>query len=311
MSTRLSVKVIIGLILIGFMGMPSYATTEAEGEAGISAETNATQQPWLELRLLAESIRPGYLRVIAKDGHAYYAAPEVVVDATHIADVVPTKDGDGIELLFTSAAAKSFKEITTQHPGERLGVFVNGELLQAPIMRSQGVMRRLLLVGVLTPEQVEGFVRAWSTPPDTKRGKRLLHIQGLGNVEAEVQGGAGPGRVQFSYDGSLYNLPVSFVSRPEIPNKEQKLTTVIIRGDSIQAGEKRLKGSAELMRFVRDNTERGQLVMIDVSKVDTDSWTEKRKGELSPLIMYVYENPYAGLRQIMPSGWKPARHEGQ
>ena len=309
MKTRLLVRVIIGLAVIRLVGMTSCATREVRGETGISAQTNATQQPWLELHFLAESMRPGYLKVIAKDGHAYYASPEAVVDATHIADVVPTKGEGGIELLFTNAAAEVLGKITAEHQGERLGVFVDGELVQAPVIRGTGLMRKLVLAGTLSPEQIEDFVRAWSRPPDTRRGKRLLHIQGLGDVEAEVQGGAGPGRVQFFCDGSLYNLPVSFVSRPEIPTKEQKLTTVIIRGDSVQAGKKRLKDSAELMGFVRDNTERGQLVMIDVSKVDTDSWTEKRKGDLTPLIMYVYENPYAGLRQVMPAGWKPARHE--
>lgn len=270
---------------------------------GTSFGGGSQNQPsWFELRLLKNSYQLGYLKVQGRDGKVFYAAEDAIVNCNDIADVELAQDS-AVTIFFTVGAAKRFEEFAACHIRERLGVFINSELISAGVILDTLLGYALTLQQVFSSQEAEDFVRAWSAPLDTRPGRRKLNIQGLGDFEVELQGsigGAGVAEhIQFFHEGSVYQLPLSFLSRPGVPTKTVKLLMVSVCGDNIKAEEQEFSGLRDLKQFIEANTGPEQLILIEILESDLDDLPQEWKEDLADIAKYIYESPYVGLCQIM------------
>jgi len=270
---------------------------------GTSFGGESQNQPsWFELRLLKNSYQLGYLKVQGRDGKFYYASVEAIVDCNYIADVELTQDS-AVTIFFTVGAAKRLEEFTACHIRERIGAFINGELRSAGVILDTLPGYALTLQQVFASQEAEDFVRSWSAPVDTRPGRHKLNIQGLGDIEVELQGSVGGAgvaeHIQFFHEGSIYQLPLSFLSRPGVPAKTVKLLKVSVWGDKIKAEEQELSGLRDLKHFIETNTGPEQLILIEILESDVDDLPQEWKEDLADIAKYTYDSPYVGLCQIM------------
>jgi|GEM_PF-3606918 len=271
----------------------------AGGQAGDPAKG-----PWLELRLLSHTPVPGYKQVTTPQGEKYYCAPTSYLDPLGFADVLPASNGNGLTIVLTPAAAKRVGEFTSEHVGDPIGILVDGELVRGPIVIGEPMTpRRMSLPEELGKDVCDSLIRAWSAPPDTSPGRHKLHIQGIGTIETELHDGS-PGDFTFLHDGSLYGLPLAFVSRPELNPKEKTVQEAVIGEDSMTVGDERFATVQEALAYIKNQAGPKRLVLVTISKEQADTWPEARLTELMPLMHYLHSDaPYVGLRQRMPDGW--------
>lgn len=262
------------------------------------------KEPWLEYRLLSKTPLPGYMHVMTPKGETYYCAPTAFLNPIGFADVLPASNGNGVTIVLTIGATKHIREFTSEHVGDSIGIFVDGEFVRGPIGIAEPMApRRISLTEEVGKDIRDNLVRVWSAPIDTGPGQHRLHVQGLGTIDADLHGGS-PGDFQFLHEGSLYALPVSFASRPELNPKDKTVQEVVVREDWITAGDERFATVQEALRYIKNEAGPDTLLLVAISTVEPITWPKERMTELMPLLDYLHSNPrYVGFRQQMPEGW--------
>lgn len=261
------------------------------------------KEPWLEYRHLSRAPLSGYTELLTPDGETYYSAATAFLDPIGFADVVPTSKRTEVTVVLTTGATKRFRKFTSEHVGELMGIFVDGELVRGPITINSPRLAPRRVSETLPADVCDALVQAWSARIDTRPGRQRLHIQGLGTIKIDLRRGA-PGDLQFLHNGSLYGLPLAFATRPELNPKKMMIQEVVIHEDSITAGDKRFATVQEALAYVKKKAGPDKLLLVTISKLEADKWSKERLTELMPLVKYVHSNPpYVGFRQRMPEGW--------
>jgi len=104
----------------------------------------------LTFRIAEDEPGTGLTEISFKEtGESFYFYDEVVLNQAHVdtAWVVPTDRGAAVELRLTEEGTQQFADLTTKHVGKRCGMFVDGELVTAPIIRAPIPHGRALLTG--------------------------------------------------------------------------------------------------------------------------------------------------------------------
>lgn len=284
------------------------ATLAATLRATLSA-ADPDEEPWLEFRHLSEEPKQGYKPVSAEDGATLYSAEAAIVDPIGFADVTPAEDGTGITISLTKAARKRLLQFTKDHVGEMAGFFLNGEMILGPIHIAEAIGGNPHLNG-LPPGVGMSLVKAWSAPADASEGRRRLRIAGLGVIEVEIRERSGDA-VVFLHQGSLYRIPISFLSRPELPEPQTEALWVSVTREAIRHDGLDLGTPIDALRYIRNTASEERLIILDCSKQEMDQIPEDEMKELTPLFAYSYDpGNFVGLRQRMAEDWKwPARQE--
>jgi len=268
------------------------------------------QEPWLEYKHLSETPRPGYEPVRTKTDETLYAAQAALLDPIGFADVVPTKDANGIIITLTTGARKRLLQFTEGHVGEMLGIFLDGGIIQGPVRIAKPLsLQKIGLTDELSSAQRTRIVEAWAAPIDTSLGKRKFRVAGLGIIKAKISPGS-PGDVTFLHEGSLYGLPVAFLSRPELPEPDREVIRVTVTHGAIRCDGSDLGTSTEALDYIKRTAKQDRLVLVECSKPELDEIPEDEIAKLEPIFLYLYSDaPFVGLRQEMPKGWQWPDHE--
>jgi preprotein translocase subunit SecD len=109
----------------------------------------------IRFHLAADQPTDGYRPVPDKDGRTIYVAPEPALTEADMASARPAQDSLGrpcVDVAMTDAGAAKLKELTRNNIGNKLAIFVDGELMTAPTIQSV-VSQRAQISGHFTPER--------------------------------------------------------------------------------------------------------------------------------------------------------------
>lgn len=99
----------------------------------------------------------------ASGGKTFYVSPEVLLDERSIAAASARAGERGhwiVDVTMTEAGATLLAAVTADHIGQRLGIVVNGRLLNAPVIRSPISGGRACIAGSFSPEEARRIAAA-------------------------------------------------------------------------------------------------------------------------------------------------------
>lgn len=261
------------------------------------------EEPWLELKHLSETPRPHYEPFETQSGETLYAAEAAIVDPICIADIVPAEDGSSITVTLTTAGRKRLLQFTEDHIGEKLGLFLDGEMIKGPLLINEAFAG--ITLGDDFPSAVRmRLVEAWAAPIHVREGKREVRVAGLGVIEVDIRH-ASAFAVQFLHEGSLYRFPVAFLSRPELPGPDSAVLRVKVTPRGIRADGSDLGTPTQALAYIKKMASEDQFVLLECNKQELDQLSDDEVAKFTPLFSYAYEHPsFVGLRQEMPKDWK-------
>jgi len=115
-------------------------------------------------RLATDDSVPGWEALTAASGGAtFHVSPEVLLDQRSIAAATARAGERGhwiVDVTMTEAGATLLAAVTRDHVGERLGIVVNGQLQNAPVIRSPITGGRACIAGSFSPEEARRVAAA-------------------------------------------------------------------------------------------------------------------------------------------------------
>lgn len=134
--------------------------------AAVTARAQSAPTPPLRVafRLAADDSVGGWEPLTAAGGgEVCYVSPEVLLDQRSIAAATARAGERGywiVDVTMTGAGAKLLAAVTAEHIGRRLGIVVNGRLLNAPVIRSPITGGRACIAGSFPPEEARRLAAA-------------------------------------------------------------------------------------------------------------------------------------------------------
>ena len=153
------------------------ATDSAEPAAYWPAPAEGSAAAYLVLRPLLAAPAPGNTdTILLHDKHYYFNSTEVLLSARQVdAETVTLQTVEGPEgseqwavtLVLTQEGAEIWRNWTERNVGSRIGIFLNGELLAAPVINTPMSSGFLILEGRWSRQDAESVaerLRRASTP---------------------------------------------------------------------------------------------------------------------------------------------------
>ncbi len=148
----------IAAILLGV----TLATGLARGQPAPTAPLRVT------FHLASADSLAGWARLPAAGGQEYYVSPEVLLDQRSIAAASARAGERGhwiVDVTMNAAGAQLLAAVSQEHVGRRLGIVVNGQLMNAPVIRSPITGGRACIAGAFTPEEARRIAAAIVAEP--------------------------------------------------------------------------------------------------------------------------------------------------
>ena len=132
-----------------------YATIQAHPSLSSRGRGNSTESPPLSFKILQAQMDQGnglQKREVKGQEKVVYTArnPLLTGECIKNARVEPSRSntpGYEVRVIFNEQGKKTLKEYTSQHKGEPLAIVVDGEVLSAPIIRSEIGQGQCLIQG--------------------------------------------------------------------------------------------------------------------------------------------------------------------
>lgn len=95
----------------------------------------------------------------------FYLRKKLLLSEKDVASATVRNEGAGniVRIEFTSRGKLKFKNLTKQNIGRHIGIVVNGELILAPIIRSEISVGWTVIEGNLTRRQAQNIAKGLST----------------------------------------------------------------------------------------------------------------------------------------------------
>lgn len=278
-------------------------TTLLTTVAATRAVGASDEGPWLEYKHLSHVALPRYEPVKTQRGETLYAAETALVDPIGFADVVPTEGGGAPTVTLTNAAGRRLLRFTKDHVGEMIGIFLDGAMIHGP-MHIGEKFESIFLPDDLSSVDCMRLVEAWAAPVNTRKGKREIRIAGLGIITVEIRHQSGDA-VVFLHAGSLYRIPITFLSRPALPEPDTEALRVVITREGIRQDGLDLGTPVDALRYIQKTANEKRFIMLDCSMEEMEQIPEDEMKALTPLFVYADDSgSFVGLRQEMPKDWK-------
>lgn len=113
----------------------------------------------IEFRLAEKAPAEGLTVATTPNGQKLYLHEKVVISSADIASVAPIKSSIApyydVEVIFTDEGAKKFAALTRENVNKYLAMFMNGELVAAPVIAAETPVTsgRTLIAGKFSEEE--------------------------------------------------------------------------------------------------------------------------------------------------------------